>query len=294
VYWLIYRVNPLNVISTGSRLAFESTTGHRSYGGWLLGNPIDFLVFLGFPIAILLIYNLIKRIPFPKSLLPLALATCGTLIVLWLSGIVRGEVGRLWMYFGPLIVLIAVGWTEELYAWRSPQPAARITFYALLLALLATQLLIMNTRWLVNNSYLDEPPERSVAMSAPPMSSMTAAEFADQIALRGYDLDRANGAIKLTLYWQALAQPPHAYTVFAHVIDANGRQVGQQDNMPAHDQSPTSCWLPGEYVSDPYVIPLAAEAREPFEVMVGLYRSDTGTRLSRSDAEGDSLTLSIP
>ena len=84
----------------------------EQYGVWLLGNPIDFLVFLGFPIAILLIYNLVKRIPFPKSLLPIAVATAGTLILLWLSGIVRGEVGRLWMYFGPLVVLIAVGWSE--------------------------------------------------------------------------------------------------------------------------------------------------------------------------------------
>jgi hypothetical protein len=66
-------------------------------------------VFLGFPIAILLIYSLIKRTPFPRSLLPITIATLGTLILLWLSGLVRGEVGRLWMYFGPLC-LIAIGW----------------------------------------------------------------------------------------------------------------------------------------------------------------------------------------
>jgi len=40
LYWLFYGVNPLNVIATGSRLAFESTTVTRSYGLWLLGNPI--------------------------------------------------------------------------------------------------------------------------------------------------------------------------------------------------------------------------------------------------------------
>ena len=109
LYWLLYGINPLSVISTGSRLAFESTTGTRSYGLWLLGNPIDFAVFLGFPIVILLLYNLIKRIPFPRSLLPITVATFSTLLLLWLSGIVRGEVGRLWIYFGPLVVLIAIG-----------------------------------------------------------------------------------------------------------------------------------------------------------------------------------------
>jgi hypothetical protein len=298
LYWLVYGVNPLAVISTGSRLAFESTTGNRSYSLWLLGNPIDFLVFLSFSIAILLIYNLIKRVPFPKSLLPIASATFGTLILVWLSGIVRGEVARLWMYFGPLVVLIAIGWSGEydtspLRITRQPS-GSRITFYVSLIALVALQLLVMNTRWLVNDSFLDEPPERSVVLNPPQMLHSISAAFADQIALRGYDVSQSGSTIDLILHWQALSQPPHAYTVFAHVIDAKGQQVGQQDNMPVRDQSPTSCWIPGEYVADPYSIPIAAGAQNPFKIVVGLYRSDTSTRLLRSDAPGDSVTLSGP
>ena len=294
LYGLVYRVNPLSVISTGSRLAYESTTGNRTYGVWLLGNPIDFLVFLGFPIAILLIYNLVKRAPFPKSLLPIAAATAGTLALLWLSGIVRGEVGRLWMYFGPLLVLIAVGWSEGDDSFLITRHSSRITFYVLILTLLAAQLLIMNTRWLVNDDFLDEPPERSVVMNPRPMPFAASAEFADQIALRGYAARSTAAAVDLNLLWQALAQPPHAYTVFVHVIDADGRPVGQQDNMPARDQLPTSCWLPGEYISDPHSIPLAAGARGPFKIEVGLYRGESGVRLPRSGAPGDSVALEVP
>ncbi len=295
LYWLLYSVNPLSVISIGSRLAFESTTGNRSYGVWLLGNPIDFAVFLGLPIVIVLLYNLIKRIPFPKSLLPIALATFGTLLLLWLSGIVRGEVGRLWIYFGPLVMLIAVGWQDAGSKMQEDTPyVLRVTFYVLLIALVAAQLLVMNTRWLVNDSFLDEPPERSAVLNPAPLSHTTSAEFADQIALRGYAVNSAGNAIDLTLQWQALAQPPHAYTVFAHVVAANGQQVGQQDNMPVRDQSPTSCWTVGEYVVDPYSIPIAAGAPGPFKIVVGLYRADTGTRLPRSDAQGDSVTLNGP
>lgn len=296
LYWLLYGVNPLDVISTSSRLAFESTTGNRSYGAWLLGNPIDFLVFLGFPIALLLLYNLAKRVPFPKSLLPIAIATFGTLILLWWSGIVRGEVGRLWMYFGPLLVLIAVGWQD---AGSKRQGAGGRTqaegpYYVVLIALLAAQLLVMNTRWLVNDSFLDEPPERSVVLSPPPMAVAASAEFADQIALRGYAVKQMGSAIDLTLHWQALAQPTQAYTVFVHVLDRDGRQVGQQDNMPVRDQLPTSCWIAGEYVSDPYVLPLTGEARGPYAIEVGLYRADTGARLPRTDAQGNSITLIAP
>ncbi len=302
LYWLLYGVNPFSVISTGSRLAFESTTGNRSYGAWLLGNPIDFLVFLGFPIVLLLIYNLLTRRPFPMSLRPIALATFGTLFLLWLSGIVRGEVGRLWMYFGPLVVLVAIGWNEAVDLMQdagskkqdgTPR-ALRITLYVSLIALLAAQLLIMNTRWLINDSFLDEPPERSAVLNPPAISFATSAVFADQIALRGYDARLTDHAVEINLIWQARVQPPHAYTVFAHVLDANDQQVGQQDNMPVHDQSLTSCWLPGEYVSDPYSIPVAAGAREPLRVEVGLYRGDTGVRLPRSDAQGDNVTLPVP
>jgi hypothetical protein len=291
LYWLFSGVNPLEVISTGSRLAFESTTGNRSYGLWLLGNPIDFAVFLGFPIVVLLLYNLIKRTPFPQSLWPIAIATCGTLILLWLSGIVRGEVGRLWMYFGPLLVLIVVGWHE---AGSERRYALRFTFYALLITLLAAQLLVMNTRWLVNDSFLDEPPERSVVMTAPAFAYPASASFVDQIALRGYDVKRSGDTLALTLQWQALTQPPHAYTVYVHVLDRDGKQIGQQDNMPMRDQLPTSCWQPGEYVGDPYSIPVAANARAPLKIEIGLYRGDTGARLPRSDAQGDSVTLEAP
>jgi hypothetical protein len=126
------------------------------------------------------------------------------------------------------------------------------------------------------------------------MSITASAEFADQIALRGYDARATDRAVEVDLLWQALAQPPHAYTVFAHVIDANGQPVGQQDNMPVHDQLPTSCWVPGEFVVDPYSIPIAAGAQNPFKIVVGLYRGDTGTRLLRGDAPGDSVTLNVP
>ena len=72
------------------------------------------------------------------------------------------------------------------------------------------------------------------------------------------------------------------------------RQVGQQDNMPVHDQLPTSCWMPGEYISDPYAIQVAADAQLPLTVEVGLYLADVGTRLPRSDAPGDTVTLNVP
>ncbi len=300
LYSLFYGVNPLDVIATGSRLAFESTTGNRTYGAWLIGNPIDFAIFLGAPVVIGLIVGLADGLrrrskstadtgqsaeagPTPA----LTIATFGTLIALMLSGIVRGEVGRLWMYFGPLCALMA--------AWfftRHASSAAR--YSSLLVALLACQLFVMNTHWLVNDSFLDAPPERSVNYQAPAPRYGAQYSFGHQVGLIGYDVHVADNQMDLTLDWQALAQPPHAYTVFVHVVDAAGQAVGQQDNMPVHDQWPTSCWRPGEYISDPYTISLADGARAPLAIDVGLYRLESGERLPLDDGTGSSARLIVP
>jgi hypothetical protein len=285
VYAVLYQVNPIDVISTGSRLAWESTTGARSYGLWLLWNPIDFAIFLGIPIVILLLAKATRLRKW--HWLPLTLVTITALIALDVSGIVRGEVGRLWMYFGPLIALVA-------FANDRPQDAdvARNTHYVLLIGLLSLQLLVMNTRWLVSDSFLDEPPSRSVDFTAPQPTQLAAALFDHQIALRGYDVQLSGPRLDLTLYWQAVQQPPHAYTVFVHVLDAQGNSIGQQDNMPVQDQSPTSCWQPGEFVADPYSIELTTG--QPAAIEVGLYRLDTGERLVLDDGSGTSIKLNLP
>ena len=295
VYAVIYHVNPLDVIATGSRLAFESTTGNRTYGAWLIGNPIDFAVFLGVPVVIALVIGLAsqqvsaasdKGQPTSVGLKTLSVATFGTLIALLLSGIVRGEVGRLWMYFGPLVGLLA--------ARPFTRHSLLVTHYSILLALLALQLFVMNTRWLVNDSFLDAPPERSANYQVPVPRYGAQYSFDHQVGLIGYDVHVADKHMDLTLNWQALAQPPHAYTVFVHVVDAAGRAVGQQDNMPVRDQLPTSCWRPGEYVSDPYTIKIADGARGPFTIEVGLYRLETGERLPLDDGSGSSARLIGP
>ena len=180
-------------------------------------------------------------------------------------------------------------------ASRNTHHAVRITHYSLLIiGLVALQLFVMNTRWLVNDSFLDAPPDRSVVSEPPVMQLAVDYAFSDQIVLRGYAVQSRANQIDLTLYWQALAQPPHAYTVFAHVVDANGQVVGQQDNMPVNNQLPTSCWQPGEYVSDSYAIALKADAHAPFTIEVGLYQLETGVRLPLNNGAGTSVRLPGP
>jgi Dolichyl-phosphate-mannose-protein mannosyltransferase len=299
-YALIYHVNPIEVLSTGSRLAFESTTGNRSYLLWLLWNPIDFAIFLGIPIVVLLILNWQKILRPPRRLLPLVVSTFVVFLLLDLSGIVRGEVGRLWMYFGPLMLLTVAAATEvesdrqlSSTKWSGPLVGSN-KMNALLFGLVALQLFTLNSRWLISDNYLGEPPERTPNFSSAQPPLELKASFDRQIELQGFAVTAHPASIDLTLYWQALTQPIHAYTVFVHVLDRDGKLIGQKDNMPLNDQSTTSCWQSGEYVIDPRTILIDSQAQRPFTIEVGLYVFETGERLPLDDGSGTSVKLSVP
>ena len=120
------------------------------------------------------------------------------------------------------------------------------------------------------------------------------ADIAHRAALLGYDLDRTSvepgGVLQLTLYWQALARMETSYTVFAHLLDAEGRVRGQKDGVPCEGVCPTTSWLEGEVIVDRYeiVVDPHAPAGE-YQIEVGMYDPQTLRRLPAFDEAGKRL-----
>src|SRR5262249_28053351 len=52
------------------------------------------------------------------------------------------------------------------------------------------------------------------------------------------------------LIWKASNSPRTAYTVFVHLLDADGQVIAQSDRQPAQDSRPTTSWLANEYITD--------------------------------------------
>jgi len=294
IYLLAYRVPPIELLTMGERLLLEGTrcpicpSTNRTYDVWVVWNVIDFAAFLSLPISIVLLARLPALLKTSYAAVrqrrvaawaPLTVAALSIFVVLDLAGIVRGEVSRLWAYFGPLFVLLALAPVKAI--WPSKRSGL-----AVLIGLIALQLFSMNTRWYTYPSFMDEPPSRVANFITPQPQVQANVEFARQIKLVGADLNIASSNLDLKLYWEALTQPLHAYTVFVHVLDGQGNLIAQQDNMPVHDQLLTSCWQPGEQVSDPYTVALPAQEAQPASIEVGLYRLDTGERLTRDDGAG--------
>jgi hypothetical protein len=120
-------------------------------------------------------------------------------------------------------------------------------------------------------------------------------QVGDHIMLLDAGIDQNAAGSSLSLTWQATAAPPEGYTTFVHILDVNGRLIGQADGPPLNGDYPTDWWSPGETIMDERPLSLPPEADR---VTIGLYRLSDGMRLPVVDANGqrvlnDEIVLSV-
>ena len=106
----------------------------------------------------------------------------------------------------------------------------------------------------------------------------------DAIELLGYDVDPQVNEVRYRLYWRALTDGAEDFTIFAHLLDSTGAQIGQGDSQPFDGDYPTSMWRAGETFVEERSIPVTAPAGT--KLALGLYRLADGTRLPVIDATG--------
>ena len=122
-------------------------------------------------------------------------------------------------------------------------------------------------------------------------SNPVGARFGGQIELLGYDTSSNEDVLAITLHWRCLQPPDADYTVFVHLLDANGQVVAQHDGQPQGGSYPFSVCDAGEVVIDehPLTLPPGLPPGD-YRLRVGLYRLETGERLP-VDGNGDSIEL---
>jgi len=104
------------------------------------------------------------------------------------------------------------------------------------------------------------------------------ADFAGLISLLAYEaLEGEDGRLSLVLYWRCLERMENDYTVFVHLLDAEGNIVAQGDSPPVQSHYPTTIWAAGEMVRDehPLAGPPEAVARG-VRFAVGWYSAQEG------------------
>ena len=111
------------------------------------------------------------------------------------------------------------------------------------------------------------------------------------LSARASDRVSPGGVVAVDLVWSSFT-PSGDDKVFVHLVDRQGRLVGQHDGFAASDRRPPSSWRPGEHVEDRHGVTLPPDAVGPFEIRVGLYSASTGRREVRPDG-GDYLSLGL-
>jgi len=141
--------------------------------------------------------------------------------------------------------------------------------------------------FLIDRVKVDAPLPPATAPSHPPIAVFDG-------VLR---LDRVHPAAdQITFDWTALQPPGKDYTLFVHVLDADGQQIGQKDAEPFDGQYPTGLWEAGERVRDVRFVALPTSAKR---LRIGWYDRQTGQRLPAHSADGkrwpdDIVFIEIP
>jgi len=118
------------------------------------------------------------------------------------------------------------------------------------------------------------------------------AQFGESIRLTGYQLPTGpvvpGDILQLGLQWRTSQSLTTTYTVFAQVLDGANHLVGQRDAPPL---VPTTTWTVGSTVDDRHGL-MIQPGTPPgeYRLIVGLYNSATGQRLSLPDGR-DFLAL---
>ena len=113
--WALVGYDSLGVWVQCLRANSEFNAGMgRTYWKWLLANPVEFLVFLGVPVAVAFLWRAVEAVRAvgkkgAGSANWTALPLLALLLVLDLLGANRGEVSRLWMFLTPACAVVAGG-----------------------------------------------------------------------------------------------------------------------------------------------------------------------------------------
>jgi hypothetical protein len=301
VYWVGWGVAPWDVTGVALQQHYTLVTSQRRYDWWLVYNLVDVFLFAGPVVVMGFVAAFLTAIRHLSSSTAeaagrLAIALGLLLIILNLTGSARGEVGRLWLFFIPLLAVIATGYLFSSGARSNVRTFERLNVRTIILLLAAQLVLVLSLglAWKPMEAVIVVAQRPEMPFLTTPKHELSTS-FGETIRLIGYDLgtEQASpgGVLDLTLYWQASDAATRPYTVFTHLVNQDGELVAQKDNWPVNGRWPPTCWKANEMVVDPYTIQLPAGLRTgTYSLLVGLYDADTGARLTTPDGQ-DALSL---
>jgi len=126
----------------------------------------------------------------------------------------------------------------------------------------------------------------------PNLPAESIAQFGQHIELR--QAQQKDNTI--SLIWQTTTSIEQNYSIFVHLLDAEGTLIEQVDGVPYQGLYPLPNWLPNHPILDTRTLPQLEGIRQ---IVIGIYDPATGQRLPAVDEIGqplpnDSYHIAIP
>ncbi len=221
----------------------------------------------------------------PAMLVVLCLVlTIGTAsLISWTAQTMASQGRLLFPYMAASSTLIALGLAELIRVRR---------VLAGLVGAFAIFALITPFVWIAPR-YMMPPPLDAL----PPQALPIYARYGD-VALIGYDTQptryTTDEAVRLTLYWQPMTASSRDYSLYLHLLDANGEVIGKIDSYPGGGLLRTSAWQPGAIYADTYNVPLEdATGAFDLRLLVGWWDYATGEVFTPQDENDAQIPMAV-
>jgi hypothetical protein len=117
--------------------------------------------------------------------------------------------------------------------------------------------------------------------SMPEMQATLDISFTNGIVLEGWNVDSDEKETTVTLLWRTNQPQDQTYSVFVHLLDANGQIIAQHDSQPDNGRYPTTVWPAGVTVPDRHRLETAVQS--DMTLRIGLYLPGSGLRVALPD-----------
>ncbi|GAB4430975.1 MAG: hypothetical protein Kow00106_25380 [Anaerolineae bacterium] len=247
--WLVYSLSTGQTPWGITRAAMELHLDlEREYLPWVFLHLWEWMLLSGLALILLWLVAGIRPMRTAGDSALLALALIATLLVVDLSGLARGETGRVWLFFTPFALIAAGDGLRRLAPQNSDQPAWLVVSVAQALLTLA-----LATHWNVIGSELTPPPPSpGSAGTTRPADAL----FGGILRLRGWDAVVEDGQMIVHLDWQPVERPTVPYFFSALLVTPDGRPAAEAIVWQPHQTHyPATCWAPGSVTGDSVILP---------------------------------------
>ncbi len=278
LYWALYGVSLFDIFETLLIIQrdMHATLDHP-YLPWLALDLNDFFMFAGWPASLLALLSVWTIIQAWRAKQPLSrgqqltLAAFITLLALDLSGVMRGESGRVWLFLTPFIILMAADWGAKYPNWWVAAAQASMVF-------------TLVTFVHVIDSGLSDAPQSPPPLQAHPQEAYLPGGvlFGDNLHLTEFAGHIEDETLILWLNWQSGGQLDRTYYLSLIPVSPQGQPTEAVLVQPFGQAYPMTCWFPESGLIQDRIeisIPPSADFGGEWWASLSVIDGDTGQKL---------------